>query len=105
MESEWERRRNDQYNYYVPFFPESLRRTLDRPDGITKKFALFCSSMTHCVALASEDMPNKLLIYEISYVSHCSGFPSIRILRACHDPLTRDLMGGEAQRATPFGFS
>ena len=48
--------------YYIHFFPETLRRSLDWPDGITKKFALFCRTMTHCVALAREDMPNKSVI-------------------------------------------
>ena len=48
--------------YYIPFLPESLQRTLDRPAGITNNFVLFCSSMTYCVALARGDMPNKVLV-------------------------------------------
>ena len=48
--------------YYIPFHPESLRRILDRPVGMKKKFARLCSSMPHCVAFANGDMPNKLII-------------------------------------------
>ena len=47
--------------YYIPFHPESLRRILDRPIGIKKKFAWLCSSMPHCAALAKGDIANNLL--------------------------------------------